>query len=264
MIALLTGLVVCSTALGAAPSPERDDAIQARITDVVTAMVQDGNTREQVEALRQAADGRREALLMQLALFLSDSESTEEAMVGALLVHALEFTPDEKLTAVLPYLEAEPASLRRVLAEILGTIDRPEDGTPDFAFYEQWLRQHGRGPNAALIGYMYRVSPGTALASMTRVFGGGGTEAADPAGVATLEARVAKHEGLLRWTEGERADAGEVLDRLAKDPSWWVRLYVAATLQREPELGTSALRARLAADQDALVRSVAGAAASPR
>ena len=89
-IALLTGLVLCSMALGAVPSPERDDAIQARITDVVTAMVQDGTTQEQVEALQQAADGRREALLVQLALFLNDSESTEESMVGALLVQALD------------------------------------------------------------------------------------------------------------------------------------------------------------------------------
>jgi hypothetical protein len=194
--ALLTGLVFCSMALGATPSLERDDAIQARITDVVTAMVQDGTTHEQVEALRQAADGRREALLMQLALFLDDSESTEESMVGALLVQALEFTPEEKLTAVLPHLETEPASLRTVLAEILGTIDRPDGGTPDFAFYEQWLRQHGREPNAALIRYMYQVSPGVALAGMTRVFSDNETAAANPADVAALEALVAKHEGL--------------------------------------------------------------------
>ena len=255
--ALLTGLVFCSMALGATPSLERDDAIQARITDVVTAMVQDGTTHEQVEALRQAADGRREALLMQLALFLDDSESTEESMVGALLVQALEFTPEEKLTAVLPHLETEPASLRTVLAEILGTIDRPDGGTPDFAFYEQWLRQHGREPNAALIRYMYQVSPGVALAGMTRVFSDDETAAANPADVAALEALVAKHEGLLPWTEGERADAGAVLDRLAEDPSWWIRLYAAATLREEPELESSALRARLAADQDALIRSVA-------
>jgi len=257
MIALLTGLVLCSMALGAAPCPERDEAIQARINDVVTAMVQDGTTGEQVEALRQAADGRREALLVQLALFLGDSESTEESSVGALLVQALEFTPDEKLTAVLPHLDAEPASLRKVLTEILSTIDRPDGGTPDFAFYEQWLRQHGREPSAALIRYMYQVSPGMALAGMTRVFSGEGTAAPNPAGVSALETLVARHEGLLPWTEGERADAGEVLDRLADDPSWWVRLYAAATLQKETGLGTPALRARLAADQDALVRSVA-------
>jgi len=256
-IALLTGLVFCSMALGAVPSPERDDAIQARITDVVTAMVQDGTTQDQVEALQQATDGRREALLVQLALFLNDSESTEESMVGALLVQALEFTPEEKLTAVLPHLETESVSLRTVLAEILGTIDRPDGGTPDFAVYEQWLRQRGREPNAALIRYMYHVSPGLALAGMTRVFSDDGTAAANPADVAALEALVAKHEGLLPWTEDERADAGAVLDRLAEDPSWWVRLYAAATLREEPELETSALRARLAADQDALVQSVA-------
>lgn len=255
-IALLAGLVFCSMALGAVPSPERDDAIQARITDVVTAMVQDGTSQEQVEALRQAADGRREALLVQLALFLGDSESTEESMVGALLVQALEFTPEEKLTAVLPYLETEPASLRTVLAEILGTIDRPDGGTPDFAFYEQWLGQHGREPNAALIRYMYQVSPGMALAGMTRVFGDDEPAGPDPGDVASLEALIARHEGLLPWTEGERADAGAVLNRLAEAPSWWARLYAAATLRDEPELGTSALRARLAADQDPLVRSV--------
>lgn len=265
LIALLTGGVLCSAALGVTPSPERDPEIQARIDAVVRAVVDEPDAvEERVQDLRHAPAGGREGLLVQLALFLADSDGTEEAMVGALLVQALEFTPEEKLAAVLPHLEADSASLRKVLSEILGTIDRPEGGTPDFELYEQWLWQHGREPGAALIRYMYRVSAGAALESMTRVFGDEGAAAANPAGVTVLEALVAGHEGLTPWSEGERVRAGEILDRLAGDASWWVRLYVAATLAREPELGTAALRTRLSADEDALVRSVARPAASPR
>jgi hypothetical protein len=265
MIALLTGVVVCSMALGATLTPERDPEIQDRIAAVVTAVVEEPDAiDERVQDLRLTAADRREALLVQLALFLSDSSGTEDAMTGALLVRALEFTPEEKLSAVLPHLEAEPAALRKVLAEILGTIDRPDGGMPDFEFYEQWLWQHGRETAAGLIRYMYRVSPGEAVNSMTRVFSDEGATAADSPSVAALEDLVARHDGLSAWPEGERAEADELLDRLANAPSWWVRLYVAATLQKEPDLGTSSLRSRVADDRDPLVRSVARGANPPR
>jgi hypothetical protein len=266
MTALLTGVVLCSVTFGATPLLERDPDIQERIDAVVTAAVEAPDiTGQRVEELRQATDGRRETLIVQLALFLSDSTSTEEAMVGASLFHAFGFTADEKLAAVLPHLEAEPDSVRKVLAEILGTIDRPDGGAPDFAFYEESLRQRGRDPAAALIRYMYQVSPGAALASMTRVFGGGGESApTNLADVTALEALAEKHDGSVPWSKDERARAGGALDRLAGDPSWWVRLYAAEMLRNEPELGTPALQGRLAADEDPLVRSIARMTPSPR
>lgn len=245
-IALLTGLLVCSLAFGATSALERDTEIQAKISAVVAAVTEQPDTVEaRVQELQHAADGRREAVLVQLALFLSDSDSTEEAMVGASLLHGLGFTAQEKLDAVLPHLETEPASLRKVMAEILGTVD--------IGFYEQVIGEQGRERYAALIRYLYRTSPPAALAAMTRVFGDG---RAVP-DTSALDALVAKHDGLLPWSDGERADAEGMLDRLSGNPAWWVRLYAAAVVQQQPELMTAAHRARPESDPDALVRSFA-------
>jgi hypothetical protein len=100
--------------------------------------------------------------------------------------------------------------------------------------------------------YMYEVSPAAALASMTRIFGG-----KPVTDVEELEAELARHEGLVPWSDAERIRASGSLEQLAQDASWWVRMYSAATLRKAPELATESLQARFSADPDPLVRSMA-------
>ncbi len=256
LVALLAGLVFLPIAFAGAPTLDRDAAIQARIAAVVTAVVEDpGASNARIESLRSEVDGRRHILILQLALFLSDSDSTEEGMVGTLLLRAFEFTMEEKLLAVLPHLDTEDPSLQKALVEIMATIDRAESAEPDFRFYEQRLRDSEPGLSGALIRYMYEVSPDAAFASMIRVFGDEHTRRPDSAGWDDLKALVGQHDGIRPWTDDDLSRGREILDRMSQDPSWWVRLYAAATLKKAPDLATPLLRARLADDRDPRVRS---------
>ncbi|HET6373539.1 MAG TPA: hypothetical protein VFG76_09540, partial [Candidatus Polarisedimenticolia bacterium] len=170
------GAMLAAAGTGPASAPPRADAaIRARIEQAVAAVVrQDDNAGERFDALREVAMGRRQEVLLQLALYLSEATGTEQSMAGALILQRLEFTPDEKLDVALPNLDSVGPALRRVLTEVLGTIDRTEGGDPDFRLYEARLLKDRPSPPPALIHYMFEVSPDAALRSLERAYGGGG------------------------------------------------------------------------------------------
>ena len=115
------------------------------------------------------------------------------------------------------------------------------------------LTPHGR---VAVQAALDQVSPRAALASMTRVFADESGQRLEPAALEPLQSLGARHETILPWSDDDLSRGREILGRLSRDPSWWVRLYVAATLEKTPDLATPSLQARLADDRDPLVRSV--------
>lgn len=247
-------LIYSAGAIGADAVPEADAGIQERIERTVAAIVaQDPAVQERFEELRAAAD--RRSLLLQIARYLARSGSTEESMGGAVILHRLEFTADEKLEAILPHLEEAEPGIRHVFMDLLGTIDRPDGGEADFSVYESRLRADRRPPTRALILYMYEVSPAAALESMSRVFG----DRTAPRGRATdLQDLLDRYEASTSWEEDDRRQALGILDELSRDPAWWVRLYAAETIGRHAELATPETARRLRNDPDALVRAVYG------
>src|SRR5262245_33971067 len=155
-----------------APEPRADANIQALIERAVGAIVRgDADVTARFDALRDPGIGDRRTVLLQLALYLEGAVGTERSMSGALILQQLGFTPEEKLQAILPHLDTAGPGLRHVFTELLGTIDRPEGGKPDFHIYENHLEKMKGAPPRALIRYLYEVSPDTALASMERVYG---------------------------------------------------------------------------------------------
>jgi hypothetical protein len=264
-VAALVALLPSGGAACGEPAPaalRADPEIQARIAGAAAAIVrQDPAAAERFDDLRAAGEGDRIALLRNLALFLSEARGTEQSMAAALLVDRLEFTPDEKLDAVLPHLDAADTDLRRVLGELLGTIDRPDGGDPDFGPYESRLRGRRDDPPVALVRYMYEVSPEVALASLTRIHAAGA--ATPPRPLRDLQGLLADRDGNAPWSAAERERAVADLEALARDPAWWVRLYAAAVVARDPDLETPQLAARLAADPHPLVRGSSRPAPSP-
>ncbi len=240
------------SAAGLKPDPE----FQASIEQAVAAVVKEQDAApERIERLQKIAAGRRETLLLQMALYLEGAAGTEESMAGALIVQRLAFTPEEKLEAVLPHLETAGPGLRKVFTELLGTIDRPEGGEPDFRLYEARILKDKGSPPPALIRYLYEVSPDAALRSMSRVYGGKEVgHDAEAGNVAGLQELLARDEASPTWSSEDRSRARAALDALSRDRDWWVRLYVAAVLNRVPDLATPALRDRLRDDPEALVR----------
>jgi len=247
---LLAAVLAPASACAAAPM---GSDLRPAITRAAEAIVrQDAGAEEQMRALREAGKDRRTEMLKEIAAFLSDSNSTEQSMAGALILNRLEFTADEKIDVALAGLPTAAPPLRRVLTDLLSTVDRPEGAEPDFAVYESRLRKPG--PPPALIRYLYDVSPEAAVGIMERVFGAG---AAGGSGEKVqIVTRILSRAGAgAAPTERDLAEARRALEALAADEAaWWRRLYVAALLSREPALATPQLTSRLRHDADPRVR----------
>lgn len=228
-----------------------DAEVQAQLRRVAEAIVAGTNdAAARIDRLTQLAPSRAE-LLLEIAVFLRDARGTEEAMSGALVLEHLAFTNAETMAAVVPRLDTTDAALRRVLYDLLGTVDRPAGGEPEFGAYLTLLR--GDSPPPGLVRYLYAISPGAAVSAMRR---------AHPSVAASGEDRdVDAVEAFLRSqargaspTSTASREPAASFERLSRSPVWWLRLYAAAVLGEEPELAGPEVKARLAADAHPLVR----------
>jgi len=233
-----------------------DPKIQALIEQAVVAIVRgDEDLSGQLDELRKPGSGERVGLLLQLALYLEKAGGTERSMAGALILHHLSFTPEEKLQAVIPHLDTVGPGLRRVFTELLGTIDRRDGGEPDFRFYETRILKEKDAPPSALIGYLYEVSPDAALACMERIYDGSPNQRNAAADVTDgLQKILAVRETGAFWSAQDRARIQTALEALSLDPAWWRRVYAAAVLSRNPDLATPGMMKRLRSDSNPLVR----------
>lgn len=247
----------------ATPGPRVDSGIRAILDRTVAAIVRnDEDLPRQLEALRDPALGDRRTVLLQLMLYLESATGTEQTMAGAVILHHLAFTPEEKLRTVLPLLDAAGPGLRHVLTELLGTIDRPEGGEPDFRFYESWIPKQTGNPPWPLVRYLYEVSPDAALASMERVYGASPARTEGPARI-DVDARAAELGRLVAGAGAgatlsprDLARARTLLEALSVDPGWWRRLYAASILAAHPGLATPDMTRRLAGDANPVVRGM--------
>jgi len=146
---LLAGAAIGPVCAAAPPSTpvEADATMQAAIDTALGAIArQDAAAGTRIESLEALAAGRRGDLLLQLAIALESSPGTERSMAGALMVRRLEFTQNEMIGTLAPRLDEVRPTLRRVMTELLGTIDRHEGGAADFAPYAAWLRARSSAP----------------------------------------------------------------------------------------------------------------------
>jgi hypothetical protein len=254
LVVLLATTAPCSAM--PAGTPEARPAAQARVESLVMAIVAKNRGEPaadlpaMAEQLQRSMDDDREALLLQLVLYVSAKSGNERMMGAALLIDSYSFTNEERIAALVPHLETDDPRLRDVMWDVLSTVDRPQGGRPDFGPYETVLRASDPAP-AGLTRYLYEVSPIDALDVMAR------THAADEASVTAVRRARGLEELRARQEPGaglgsERA-RGEI-DALSRDAAWWVRLYVAYFLRARPDLGSPVIVERLRSDEHELVR----------
>jgi len=249
--ALWLALAATGAARGAAGAAGDSD-VQAQLRRVVEAIVgATGDAAARLDRLTEMAPSRGE-LLMEIAIFLRGAHGTEEAMGAALVLDQLGFTNEEKIAAVVPHLDTPDAALRRVLYDLLGTVDRLAGGEPDFSPYRALLA--GDSPPPGLIRYMYASSPAAAVAAMSLAHPGETS--------AGVDQDIAAVDSILRLeARGERLAATALrepaasLERLSRSPVWWLRLYAAAALREEAALAGPEVRSRLERDGNPLVRA---------
>jgi hypothetical protein len=251
-LAAILCLALATGAARGAAAPAGDAEVQAQLRRVVDAIVgTSGDAAAGFDRLAEMAPSRNE-LLIEIAIFLRDARGTEEAMGGALVLDQLGFTAEEKIAAVVPRLDTPDPALRKVLYELLGTVDRAGGGEPEFGVYLPLLA--GDSPAPGLIRYLYRVSPSGAVDAMRRAHPGAVSAGAER-DVAEVDAHLRSRSRGERPVATAQREAAASLERLSRSPLWWLRLYAASALREEPALASQEIRTRLDKDENALVRS---------
>ena len=166
------------------------------------------------------------------------------------------------INAVVPHLGTKDHVLRKQLYWLLEGLDRPEEmgKPPVFDEYKLFIESRKNNPPIELIKYMYETKygfPGEALLTLMDVY----TE--DPRQKQTLtqkekivDAELKRLEHAKKSERYVNSEAMNALNELSKDKEWWVRLYVAEIVSREPEFKSSEISERLKNDENQLVREV--------
>jgi len=152
----------------------------------------------------------------------------------------------------VPHLDTPDAGLRRVLYDLLGTVDRATAGEPQFGAYVTLLG--GDSPPPGLIRYLYATSPGAAVDAMRRAHPGAAA-AGDDRDVDAVDAVLRSTARGDRLAAAALHEAAASLERLSRSSLWWLRLYAAAALHEEPALATPEVKSRLEHDEHPSVRA---------
>lgn len=253
LLALAGTLTLATVAIAAAAADdvvEARPAVQAEIDRAAQAS-HSGPTGSptgdsDLDRLMASVDGDRNALLIQIAIYLSRSPGTRQSMGAALLVARLEIDDGEMLATVIPNLDTRDNRLRAVLYDWLGSVDRTEGAVADFSIYAPLLKA-GSYP-ASLVRYLYETDPVRALELFASI------EKAKSDRMRALRGRVEQVESsLVLPPAGPDPLLQAAVGELAADGSWWVRLYATEVIRRRPAAADDAARQRLEADTDPLV-----------
>lgn len=239
-----------------------DPAIQEKLAqifsdpDLIEESVGMEEAFDRVTSIVGLTDTNRLDLIVQIAYFAENARNMDEAMGSAALFHYYNFSSDEKLKAILPYLGEKDLKIRGMLIDMLGTIDSPQGGEPDFSFYRSVIEAEKLDPPRELIKYMYEVSPKVAVITLANIYVNDSSE------IETLRQATEVIQDAIVTLERMGDEefrrvlpaASEQLGILSQNEAWWVRLYVAEIIRHVPELQTDELLDLLGSDSNELVR----------
>lgn len=159
------------------------------------------------------------------------------------------------INAVVPYLGTKDLELRKQLLWLLNLIDYRGILKVDYGEYESCIKDVKDNPPQALIQYMYEKLPGEALLSLMHVYM---KEPKNEESIVQAESAIRedikKREfGSVEESSKVGLDVKEALNKLSKNEQWWVRLYVAEVIGREPVLRSPEILERLKKDTSPLV-----------
>ena len=217
---------------------EADEQIQGDIRTAAIEMIKLNDRSKIFSVVVPLGKYDRVKLLQQILMFVRSGARGEEEGYGALaLFGELQFSHDEKISAVIPWVGTSDSQLSRTIEEILWEMEHVNelsDGVPNYKHYESWLINHTNSAPDTLINYMYFSNPRAAVSSMARVYGDNVVEA-DIANILSGESMAALHT-------------------LAERPEWWAHLYVASILEKDSLLRTPELMDILEKDTHPIVQ----------
>jgi hypothetical protein len=145
------------------------------------------------------------------------------------------------------------------VAKALLNAAAPPDarGPADFSHFHAYLEVRRAQPPEKLILWMYQRDPTAALREMMSLYAQETT--AEESRSMLVASRVIdqmewkQRSGLARADEADEL-AAEQVQHLSQSKAWWVRLYAAEVLARQPILRKAEVLKALAQDQNPLVR----------
>lgn len=234
-------------------------AIQSRI-DQVTADLAKGLSPVDAfavyERLRDLATRSPEEFVRQLLFYMSNKEKSSDEKLHALLAIAhFNLSHQTIIDAVSPYAYSDNEELASTAQRLLGMAE-PDWRTEPGHDYESVLRAHKDDPPTGLIRYMYETSPRNALRILLGVYR---DELTNHRQLLWADHVIGdylwkKGHGFAEASAASLASASHELEAMAQDRVWWVRLYAAEIVRRNPELRSEKLKSLLENDEHQAVR----------
>lgn len=260
-----------------------DPQIQTQINRIISIANTTGNKEEMLgEMAKLKGMGTTEHLLQQLIYFRTNAiksfnagkitsnemENAREIVlytIGTLLTPA--DTSFEKISspsaqtlirAIVPYLGTEDPDLKKELYRMLKMVDLNVSGRQvhpkyseypvAYVEYKLFIETNKDNLSEPLVQYMYQKSPGEALLTLTKVY------IDDPQERNTIihAEDVIKEDFWKRYHGPVKSrprtispEAKQAIDQLSRYPQWWIQLYVAEILLREPQFSSPQILERL-------------------
>jgi len=140
------------------------------------------------------------------------------------------------INAVLPYLGTKDPDLRSKLHEVLLWVDKMKGLRKNYTEYESYIASKKDNPPIALIRYMYQEAPREALLSLMRIY----MKEPEKRKPIIQSEKVISSNIRKRLYKNDpdyfkiRQETLKNLSYLSQYNQWWVRLYVAEAMDREP------------------------------
>ncbi len=237
------------------PNPE----VQLRIDQVTAALAKGLPPIEAFaayEKLRDLATRSPKEFIRQLLFYMSNKEKSSDRKLYALLAIAhYNFSDYTIIDTVSPYVDSDTEELAAVAQRLLGMAE-PEWRTEPGRDFEAVLRAHKDHPLIGLIRYMYETSPRNALDILLGVYRDDLTNHRQLlwADHVIGDYLWTKRHGFADASAASLASASHEVEAMARDSVWWVRLYAAEIVRREPELRSKKLTHLLRNDEHEAVR----------
>ena len=214
----------------------------ARVVSVLTAHEKQQATEEDaseaVDHLILVGSNRVDNILLQTLLYRQDvlDDANKERAARVLIGVLVPRVPEDRLiqTVVQAFERATDNEIKKGLRMLLGPVILKHTTKPDFSAFVSFLRDNKDAPPFAFIKFMFHLEPEAATLTLARSYSGdaAATELADKL----------------------KGDPKVALQSLADRPEWWVHLYVAETMKKQPQLRDAVILKRLETDDHPLVK----------
>jgi hypothetical protein len=265
MNVVIANFVLLSMSVGQVTGQEfsvsPDMTIQQRIASIENelSMCKEGRCDPHyLTALRLLCEMRdvpRRQFLHQLVYFASRSEHVERQVLLSLAMSHVNISRDDIIEGITPFLSATNPGEKAIAGQLLLELESSNGlNEPDLTQYADYLRTREGSPDLTLVNYMYDRSPSNAMLALRQVWLVGG-EPRLPLIAHEINSYSWKRHN--RYPDAARAVQTTVsayLKELSGSDKWWIRLYVAAVLERESSLREAAVITRLASDESKIVR----------